>query len=470
MDRSPLRRPQRGVAVRLALAGCLLVVGGAVPAGAAPLTRSGWSPDWQTVTPGPAGAAAAGTAVARDRRSGAIYVAGHVAGAAGGTDVVVVKYSAAGAQKWMKTYVGTKAAAATAIDAAVDRAGDVVVLARAGNTGTGLDWVVLKFAPDGTQIWARTVAGAGSSRDQPSSLAISPSGAIYAAGALGVARRGRDAALVKLTPAGTVSWRRFVDGPAHADDRFSSLGLDAAGRVFAAGAVGQGGSQSACLIAAYTPAGRRLWTTTWRGAAPGHDAVNDLAVTPSGKTYAVGSSGSAGSTRATIRHCDATGRFVWQASYHTKSAGRTWFAAVALAPGGHVIATGTIVEASSGDSNIVTVGFAPGGPSLWQRTWTTPHGPGAVSPDTAVGVAVDGGGRVFVAGTVGDGTRRSLDYAVLRYTAAGRDVWSGPRTWNGGAGDDRAFDLVLALRGIVVTGQAATSAGPGAIATVEFPY
>ena len=142
-------------------------------------------------------------------------------------------------------------------------------------------------------------------------------------------------------------------------------------------------------MAAFSPAGRRLWVATWRGPAHLRDGVNDLAVTTSGKAYVVGWLGARSGSDAMIRQYDAAGHFVWQATYATKGGGRYRFVAVALLPHGGVAATGNLVDSRTGDSNIVTLGFAAHGPSLWQQVWDTRHAAGRVSKDVATDLTVD---------------------------------------------------------------------------------
>jgi hypothetical protein len=461
------------VALALAVAMTAAVGPLAPPAAAGAPTPSSTpspTPVWAATTAGP-GSAAAGRVVARDPASGAVYVAGAVRMAAGGSEIMVVDYDAAGVQQWSAVYHGTRAGACEPVSGAVDKRGDFVVLCRVSDAHTQADWAVLAYAPGGARIWARTIAGAGGGSDLPSRLAVSPTGAIYVVGGLYAAHSRLDAAVVKLTAAGKVAWKRLIGSPGTAADKFAALGIDNSGRVFCAGTVARNRARRAnCLMAAFGAAGRPLWAVTWGGPAHLADAVNDLVVTPGGKAYAVGSFGTKSGSRAMIRQYNAAGRFIWQGTY-TTAAGKAAFTAAALLPGGRVVATGTFVYAKTGNSNIVTVGFAAHGPSLWQMTWDTPHPPAGVSHDYADDVAVDAAGRVFVCGGADSGGATGMDYAVLSYTSDGVPLWDGaPRTWDSGTGDDFASGLALAPAGVIVTGQERVLGGSSLMATVELPY
>jgi len=466
MTSSSPRRGRRVLALCLALAVPALLGLCAAPPGAAASAK----PVWVATSSGSGGLAAVGRVVVRDPGSGAVYVAGGARVSAKASEIMVVKYDAAGAHQWTATYRGTGAGAQTAVAGALDKAGDFVVLCVVRGARTGSDWAVLEYSPNGTMSWATVIAGRGRGNDVPSRLALTPTGAIYAAGAL-VAGHGKlDAAVVKLTSAGKVSWKRWVAGPGNGADRFSALGLDRAGRVFCAGATASTGARAPdCLTAAFSPAGRRLWVAAWRGPAHLRDGVSDLAVTSAGKAYVVGWLGTRSGSIAMIRQYDARGHFVWQATYATKGAGRYWFVAVALLPHGDVAATGDLVNTSTGDSDIVTIGFAPHGPSLWQQVWDTHHARGHVSKDEAREMRVDAAGRVFVGGSVSSGSAATTDFAVLGYTSVGRPLWKAPRTWNGG-GLSLAWALTTAPHGVIVTGQSRAHSGHVRMATVELPY
>ncbi len=480
MDRSSLRRGRRAPSLRLSVAAWALVTlamavtafaGLLTPPKAAGAPTPSSTPVWVATTAGPGGAAAGGRVVVRDPGSGAVYVAGVAGMVAGGSEIMVVAYDAAGTQQWSAVYHGTRAGACKPVSGVVDKHGDFVVLCKVRDIHTQADWAVLAYAPGGARIWARTIVGAGAGSDVPSRLALSSSGAIYAVGGLSTVRRGLDAAVVKLTASGKVVWRRLVHGPGSSADEFTAVGLDSSGRVYCAGTVATNTARRAdCLMAAFGGAGRSLWAATWGGAAQRADTVEDLVVTPGGKAYAVGSFGTATGSRAMIRQYNAAGRFIWQGTY-TAGSGADAFTAAALLPGGGVVATGTFVNEKTGNSNVVTAGFAAHGPSLWQQTWDTPFVAGKVSHDYADGVAVGEGGRVFVSCGVASGGAAGMDYGVLSYTSSGTPLWSAaPRTWDSGTGDDLVSALTLASGGVIVTGQERVSGGNSLMATVEIPY
>lgn len=461
----------------LAALAAIAAVGAAAPAadGAPRAARPAPSPTWHTLTADPGGKKmAAGTAVARDAQSGAVYVAG-----SGGSSltqpahIVLVKYNAAGAQQWALTFSGPGTRAG-AVDVVVGRGG-IYVLGWAASATRGRDWLVIGCSSAGHQLWQRVVSGAGRSNDMPHQLLAASSGRLWACGSLGRTGHGLDAALVALSSAnGRIVRRSYLDDGLHGADVFNGIALAGSGRVVAAGQFGRSratGKNS--VIAGYDAAGGRLWQRTWTGKGRSDDNATAVVATASGKAYVVGSYGDAAraGSRAVIRQYGAAGRFVWQATFSPISGpAGCGFSGAALLPAGKVAATGTVTDPKTGDADIVTVGFAAKGPSLWQRLYDTPHEKSGVSPDVPVAIAADGRGRILVAATMGFPREKGKRFGLLAYTAAGSPLWSGPAVWDAGARDSRAASIVLAPGVAIVTGRALTSQGDTVAATIAVPY
>ena len=471
----------RGRIVLLTLALSILCAAGAFAVAATAAAQSAAapqpapSPTWAAVTADPDGmATATGAAVARGA-SGALYVA-----ASGGATVgapahlILIKYDAAGVESWATPFAPASATQTGAVDVAVDKAGAVYVLGWTKLVSTGRDWLVVKFADKGDTgevVWQRRVHGSGASSDAPKDLLVTASGRVWACGSLGRSGHGLDGAVVRFAAgSGEIVARRFVDDPAHRGDVFNALGVDKAGHLFAAGQYGQqtGGGKNG-VMAAWTAAGDRLWVHTWGSKGRYDDPVNGLVVTAAGKAYAVGALGTPGGSSALIRQYNAAGRFIWQGTLTTETAGGTCsFIGAAPLTNGRIVAAGTFTSAK-GNSNIVTVAFTAKGPSIWTRTYDTPHLKGTPSNDVARAVATDAAGHVFVAASTPFSLDGGSQIAVLRYSASGAFGWSTPALWDDGAKDSRAAGLTLAPHTVIVTGRTLRG-GATDVATVAFPY
>ena len=65
---------------------------------------------------------------------------------------------------------------------AVDTQGNVLAAGYTTNTGTGQDFTVAKFAPDGTLLWQQTLNGTANVADAAFSVAVDTQGNVLAAG------------------------------------------------------------------------------------------------------------------------------------------------------------------------------------------------------------------------------------------------------------------------------------------------
>ncbi len=197
---------------------------------AAHFPLEGW-PDWTWVDERAHLTAAAPVA------GGGLIGAG-VRPAPGGGVWEIVKLTAGGAVAWTRTagrrpYPQSPARATTV---AVTKSGDALV----AGTITGptvppaSDWMIQRYAPDGTLRWERTWnSGNDKTRafdDAPSWIAAGPDASAYV---LGTARKGTEPAtawLQKYSPAGQLLWSRTAPG-----DR--ALGVTTSGLILTAGTI-----------------------------------------------------------------------------------------------------------------------------------------------------------------------------------------------------------------------------------------
>lgn len=96
------------------------------------------------------------TAIAVDK-TGNVYVTGFSIGITFDWDIATIKYSAAGAQKWVKRYNGSKDSADVGNAIAVDSSGNVYVAGASANKKSSWDFITLKYSEDpqtATQIVA----------------------------------------------------------------------------------------------------------------------------------------------------------------------------------------------------------------------------------------------------------------------------------------------------------------------------
>jgi hypothetical protein len=118
--------------------------------------------------------------------------------------MTIVKFSAAGATLFTRSY----AAGNYIYRIAVDQAGDVIAV---GVVDVYFDWVTLKVAPGGARLWSQRYSATNGDDEVPAFLAIDDANAIYVTGRAGPIPRAIGASLLMMTtikyePNGRQAW------------------------------------------------------------------------------------------------------------------------------------------------------------------------------------------------------------------------------------------------------------------------
>jgi hypothetical protein len=254
----------------------------------------------------------------------------------------------------------------TDFDPAHTYPGDTDVLTSRG----GQDAYVAKYAPDGSLVWVRRMGGAAGD-DTVRSVAVDGSGNVVVTGyrrgtgdfgpATLTSLGGQDGFVARLSPAGQVLWARRW-GAAN-DEAGYGVGVDAAGNVYALGE--RRGSvvwTSGYDILKFGPSGSPLWTRSVD--TPYHYAGNlnsdGLAVDAVGNVYA------AGTFAGYVNFNPEKGKDQFRYSAH---------------------------EAA------FVLKLTTAGKFGWVSTFTSLSDGSSYGGSRATGVALDGGGNVFVGGS-----------------------------------------------------------------------
>jgi len=110
---------------------------------------------------------------------GNIYVTGYAKFPASGTDIITIKYNAAGVIQWTANYGFTTDQYEQGNSVVVDSLGNVYVTGQSdpdSTTTVGDDYVVLKYNSAGIQQWVQRTNGTGNGIDRPSKIVLDPSG------------------------------------------------------------------------------------------------------------------------------------------------------------------------------------------------------------------------------------------------------------------------------------------------------
>ena len=424
--------------------------------------------------------------IATDSR-GSIYVTGDGQGLSGeGTrDYITLKYDSAGVKRNVMRYNGPNDADDNPKAMAIDATGKVWVVGESEAQDTAGDFATVKYDNAGTRQWAKRYNGENLSDDHAAALGVEVSGNVFVTGsssafhaksyttvkydakgeeqwslrdslasahprALAIDNQGsvyvtgssdgdKNFATVKYDPFGQRQWA-VKYGRQHRD-RATAIAVDAEGNTFVTGGSwyeGRGGAGTFDDYASikYSATGVEQWVKFYAGR--GIDIASDIEVDPQHNVYVTGGSAP---DFATIKY-SAAGSELWVARYKGPGEKVDVASALAVDYAGSVYVTGKS-GGSGSDFDYATLKYDYAG----ERKWVARYNGPAYGIDTAVALAVDAHGNVFVTGT-SRGQNTGLDLATIKYDSLGTELWVA--RYNGPSNlDDHAVALAIDTSGSI---------------------
>ncbi len=356
-------------------------------------------------------------------------------------------------QEWDLRLNGTGNSADLSVSAVVDNSGNLLVTGYGINSGTGRDFITVKYNSDGIVQWVRTYNGTVNGGDYSFAVAVDASDNVYVTGR---SDRGSptlsDMTTVKYNPAGILQWAVHYNGPGNSFDEGLAIATDANYIYVTGRSYGIATDQDMVLVK-YDNNGNQLWAQRYNGTANSTDISRSVAVDGSGNSYICGSSyGVSSGTDFMILKYDASGTEQWVKRIN--GSGNIWDGAEAIKTDGvgNIFAAGYVF---TGNYEYYTVKYNSSGVLQWSKIF---NGSGNGN-DLAHSLAIDPSGNVYVGGqSIGSGS--NYDYALIKYNASGVQQWV--QTYNGPAnGSDEAYSVMLDPTGNVYIGGGSASIANG---------
>ncbi len=308
-------------------------------------------------------------------------------------------------------------------------------LYNAGSTksfGAGdFDAFIIKYAINKTQIWNRTWGG--SQIEVGYDLIIEETtGNVYQVGRTESFASGSDAFIVKWAPEGTQIWNRTWGRPGlPLPDYAADVVLDSNGNLFiCGGTVSQGEGMFDAFIAKYDSSGTQQWNLTWGGS--NDDTAMQIVIDSSGNIIIGGytRSYSVADYDTCVVKYDSSGIQVWN---------RTWggmgddeAVAIKADADGNIYLAGETNSFGSGGYDGLLVKYDQNGVQLWNRTL------GGTLNEIWRDIMVDSQKNLYIVGTSGSYGAGGTDCLFTMYSPTGTCIWN--QTW-GGTGDESAMRL-----------------------------
>jgi len=369
---------------------------------------------------------------------------------------------------------------------ALDGVGNVFVAGSSQSSATNYDYVVLKYGPDGTQLWAARYAPPGGGRSAVAALVLGHDGNAVVTGTAGT---------VSVDPGGAVAWTAPYAG--------TDVAADTKGNVYVTGfAFGEFATVKLDV------AGSNAWLGTFNSH-PGNPAASQkVGVDGAGNLYVAG--------WAPMLYFHPSDLYAeWLVKYDATGA-QAWahedlseYEAGSITKGLAFDAAGNVYVTANGGDPGETAKFSPSGEQLWFNIWGPEANVSAmavdgagnmyltggeflteeVSPDSPVGtrrwwpvslqaagatngeslgIALDLDGDTYVCGQYGPSPGGGRGWVILKLGSDGNQAWVRP--YNGPAnGDSGAVAVAVAPDGsIYVTGYSANASGGTDITTIKY--
>lgn len=171
---------------------------------------------------------------------------------------------------------------------AVDGEGNVTVT---GSTGLApnQDCLTVRYAADGTLLWAVRYDGPAHGMDYAKDLALADSGGVVIVGGSDGVGSLSDFLTVKYDSNGTERWSARYDGAAHLDDEASAVTADRAGSIYVGGNVLGSGRLGDVAVLKYASGGTLEWVIEYTNNGEfTREGIGQIAVDDSENLYFVG--------------------------------------------------------------------------------------------------------------------------------------------------------------------------------------
>jgi len=337
--------------------------------------------------------------------------------------MTTIKYNSAGVQQWAVTFTGTSTTVEGRV-IACDAAGNVYVTGNFNATGTGVNYVTIKYNTNGVQQWVSYYVPPAGSRI-PRAMVLDDSANVYVTGI----------STVKYNTNGVQQWA------VNHNTIVNAITIDPARNIYLAGGV----ANDTCRTFKYNSNGVLQWAAKY----PSKSFGSSVAIDGSGNVYTAGYLNAASSHDFLILKYNPAGVQQWMNSYNNPANNLDEAKFIKIDLSGNVIVSGN--SSSSNKNYFTTIKYNSSG----FRQWVT----GDSSGRFCNGMVLDSADNIYITGE-GSTPSTSLDFMTVKYNASGVQQWA--MRFDAAGGGDHPSDIKIDRSGnVYVVGIADSSAGNG---------
>ncbi len=365
-------------------------------------------------------------------------------------DIVTIKYDSTGKQLWMAQYDGPAHGWDEARGIALAADGCILVAGNSRGDDQKSHYVLINYSPDGKELWHAVHDGTMNLPHQAiKPVAVNRNGDIFVCGNLEVDGFSSDFLIMKYASDGSLIWTATYNGLGNSSDQVRTIALMPSGEVVVTGTSDRGDSSSFATVL-YDTLGHQVWACHYRGESGSlHNQVVDMAIDGIGDIIVTGLSRDAVSAvYATVKY-DIGGREVWSTRYNGDGNSASYHEPVALIsdPVGNIYVTG-YDQNEYGVNNFVTVKYSPDGERIWSANTSGLDN----TSKKPTGMALDGSGHLIVTGFIMNHPVKGASILTLQYDPSGNLIRQIPLTNSDDANDCSVSVAVSSRNEIFILG------------------
>jgi uncharacterized delta-60 repeat protein len=410
----------------------------------APCVNAQYSTEWANRFNGTANNWDSGVDIAHDSHEN-VYVAGETFNSSDRRDILLIKYNSSGAQEWLRVYNSPSNGDEQPVAIEVDFEDNIIIAGIAEQAGSMMDYVILKYNPQGQLLWDEFYNEVPNSNDYLNGLTLDNAGNVYVTGSLKVSSGGYDMATLKYSSTGNLLWaRKFSDTDSSLSESGNAITLDNLGSVIVTGA-GEHTDHSTqrdhptnIITAKYTSSGTEEWVrrnkTGYSGLSVAADADNNI--------YAGGVSFSAAQEMFMVKYSPA-GAEQWIKIEFIAGRGAA-LTKLFIDDNNNVITCG-YRELFNNTLDVVLFKYKASGESIWEKVFgeeSKTEQPSSVTSDAA--------GNIYIGGYTT--SQSSWDYLLVKYDSSGSFKWSKSYNGEGNENDYVSSVILTPSQNVIVTG------------------